>query len=110
MEVLVEQMATPLLPAVKEDNNNDRKKSASSITKEDNDEVANNKFIQYHEELEQAARNSIQGNVGAYSVIPGSLPSRRVVGDYIMMLLLVALELERGAALLKGKGLLIIVL
>ena len=62
-------------------NNNDSKKSASSITKEDNDEVANNKFIQYHEELEQAARNSIQGNVGAYSVIPGSLPSRRVAGD-----------------------------
>ncbi len=61
--------------------NNDSKKSASSITKEDNDEVANNKFIQYHKDLEQAARNSIQGNVGAYSVIPGSLPSRRVAGD-----------------------------
>jgi hypothetical protein len=71
--------------------NNDRKKSSapsttsSSITtakedKEDKQVANNNKAIQYHTELEQAARNSIQGNVGAYSVVPGSLPSRRVAG------------------------------
>lgn len=66
--------------------NNDRKKSAppttSSITAKEDKEVANNnEAIQYHKDLEQAARNSIQGNVGAYSVVPGSLPSRRVAGD-----------------------------
>lgn len=36
--------------------------------------------IQYREDLEQATRNSIQENVGAYSVVPGSLPSRREAG------------------------------
>ena len=66
--------------------NDDRKKSTPATTspialKDDKEVANNNKAIQYHEELEQAARNSIQGNVGAYSVVPGSLPSRRVAGD-----------------------------
>ncbi len=37
--------------------------------------------LQYREDLEQATRNSIQENVGAYSVVPGSVPSRREAGD-----------------------------
>ena len=37
--------------------------------------------LQYREDMEQATRNSIQENVGAYSVVPGSVPSRREAGD-----------------------------
>lgn len=37
--------------------------------------------LQYREDLEQATRNSIQENVGAYSVVPGSVPSRRESGE-----------------------------
>lgn len=37
--------------------------------------------LQYREDLEQATRNSILENVGAYSVVPGSVPSRREAGD-----------------------------
>ena len=53
--------------------------ATSSIV--DDEEVANNKLIQYHEDMNRAARNSIEGNVGAYSVVPGRLPSRREAGD-----------------------------